>query len=338
MSYKIKTLIVFDTNMLREILDNEVTYNNFSFGSAYDEISKFINDNGLKNDIELTVSTMVIEELKNQKKRTYLKDISDLKKIAKRLEGLPHISANSIVIPDDTFDCETFVEENAKQFIENNGINTLVYKEEHSTSILTNMIKKVATIDKPKSPFAISGSYKDAGFKDGIIWETLMHYEKVEEFDKIIFLSKDGDYKDNCIVDFKTKWNRHIQIEKDKNNVIALLNTDYELQINERVIYDFTQSDYFKDYLFDQLKNKTEIIVEDVNYKIENFEVLNTCSNITRIPPNEYIIESLFIDADIKIFYSANGLKKEQVIKASISFADEETKEIIETTFEFELI
>lgn len=334
----LKTLIVFDTNMLREMLGKEVAYNKFSFGKAYDELNSFINENGLNNDVVLTVSTMVIEELKNQKKRAYLQDINDLKEIVKRLEGLPHIAENSITIPDANFDCEIFVEENAKKFIDENGINTLVYKDEHSTSILSNMIKKVATVDKPKSPFAISGNYKDAGFKDSIIWETLMHFEKVEEFDKIIFLSKDGDYKENCIDDFKSKWNRHIKIEKDKNNVIAELKTDYELYIKERGIYDFAQTDYFKDYLFDGLKTKTEICFDEANFKIENFEITDTCINIERLPISEDFEENLIIQSSIKIFFADNSVKKEQIVVAKTTLADDETKEILETTFEPELI
>ncbi|MBN8701868.1 MAG: hypothetical protein J0M08_02315 [Bacteroidetes bacterium] len=150
MSYKLKTLIVFDTNVLREMHGKEVAYSKFSFGKAYEELNSFINENGLAGDVVLTVSTMVIEELKNQKKRAYVQDVNDLKEIVKRLVGLPHIAKNSITIPDENFDCEIFVEENAKKFIEENGINTLIYKDEHSTSILSNMIKKVATVDKPK--------------------------------------------------------------------------------------------------------------------------------------------------------------------------------------------
>lgn len=334
----LKTLIVFDTNMLREMLGKEVAYNKFSFGKAYDELNTFINENGLTNDVVLTVSTMVIEELKNQKKRAYLQDINDLKEIIKRLEGLPHIAENSITVPDDNFDCEIFVEENAKKFIEENGINTLVYKDEHSTSILSNMIKKVATVDKPKSPFAISGNYKDAGFKDSIIWETLMHFEKVEEFDKIIFLSKDGDYKENCIDDFKRKWNRHIKIEKDKNNVIAELKTDYELYIKERTIYDFSQTDYFKDYLFDSLKTKTEICLEEANFKIQNFEIVDKCTTIERMPPNEDFEENIILHSNIKIFFTDKAEKKQQIVVAKTTLADEETKEIIETFYDFDLI
>src|SRR5690349_23215815 len=42
-----------------------------------------------------------------------------------------------------------------------------------------------------------SGKYKDAGFKDNVVWESLMHFDGVMDYDKVIFVSKDGDYK-NC--------------------------------------------------------------------------------------------------------------------------------------------
>ena len=65
-----------------------------------------------------------------------------------------------------------------------------------------------------KQPFSHSGKYKDAGFKDNIVWESLMHFDGVTDFDKVIFLTKDTDYA-NCQVEFKAKWNRHISISSD---------------------------------------------------------------------------------------------------------------------------
>jgi hypothetical protein len=164
-----------------------------------------------------------------------------------------------------------------------------------------------------------------------------MHFEGVTDFDKVIFLTKDTDYA-NCQVEFKAKWNRHISISSDENTVVAEILKDYELYINERVIYDFAQTEYFKDYLSDNLKLKSEISFEVGNFKIENFKLLDTCTNITRIPPNEHMIESLYVTSEIKIFYTANGEKKEQIVNATTSFADEETKEIIETFYDIDLI
>lgn len=338
MSQRLKTLIVFDTNVLRDMLGKEVVYNSFTFGKSYNELDTFIKESGLEEYVTLSVSTMVIEELKNQKKRAYKQDIANLKEIVKRLEGLPHIPENSIPLPDEDFDCGVFIEQNATAYIAANNVNTLVYKDEHASSILNNMVQKVVTTDKPQSPFAISGPYKDAGFKDGIIWETLMHFDMVLDYDKVIFLSKDGDYKENCLDDFTQKWNRHIKIEKDKNNVIAELKKDYGNYIEEKAIHDFADKEYFRDYLFDQLKVKNEMAINGSNFKIENFVIENPCTLVERMPPTDEEDEYIIINSEIKIHFTEAKEKKQQVVLAQTKLADEETKDIIETTYDIELI
>ena len=124
----------------------------------------------------------------------------------------------------------------------------------------------------------------------------------------------------------------------DENNVTTEIEKDYELYIKERAIYDFAQSDYFKDYLFDGLKTKTEICFEEANFKIENFEIVDTCTKAERMPPNEELEENVIIHSSIKIFFTENAEKKEQIVVSKTTLADDETKEILETTFEPELI
>lgn len=87
MSYKIKTLIVFDTNSLRSTDAGEVAYSFFAFGRPFQEIEKFIIEKNLANDIHIAIPTWAIEELKDQKQRQYKTDIVEFQKLAKRLSG-----------------------------------------------------------------------------------------------------------------------------------------------------------------------------------------------------------------------------------------------------------
>lgn len=335
MSYKLKTLVVFDTNSLRSTEAGEVAYSFFAFGRPFQVIEEFILEKNLNEDIHIAIPTWAIEELKDQKHRQYKTDIVEFQKLAKRLSGMPHIP--EIALPEVEFDCTTFIEEKADEYLATKEIKLLEIKEELANTVLQSMMKRVMKDQNKKQPFAHSGKYKDAGFKDNIVWESLMHFDGVTDFDKVIFLTKDTDYA-NCQVEFKAKWNRYISISSDENNVLVEIQKDYELYINERVIYDFAKTEYFKDYLSDNLKLKSEISFEEGNYKIENFKLLDTSKNITRIPPNEHMIESLYVTSEIKIFYTANGEKKEQIVNATTSFADEETKEIIETFYDIDLI
>lgn len=335
MSYKLKTLIVFDTNSLRSTEAGEVAYSFFAFGRPFQVIEDFILEKNLNEDIHIAIPTWAIEELKDQKHRQYKTDIVEFQKLAKRLSGMPHIP--EIVLPEVEFDCTTFIKEKADEYLATKEIKLLEIKEELANTVLQSMMKRVMKDQNKKQPFAHSGKYKDAGFKDNIVWESLMHFDGVTDFDKVIFITKDTDYT-NCQVEFKAKWNRHISIISDENNAIVEIQKDYDFYINERAIYDYAQTDYFNDYLSDNMKMKSEIMIDAHNYKIENFKLIDTCTNISRIPPNEHMIESLYINSEIKVFFKADGKKKEQIVTATTSFADEETKEIIETFYDFDLI
>ncbi len=101
MSYKIKTLIVFDTNSLRSTDAGEVAYSFFAFGRPFQVIEEFIIEKSLTDDIHIAIPTRAIEELKDQKQRQYKTDIAEFQKLAKGLSGLPHIP--EITLPETEF-------------------------------------------------------------------------------------------------------------------------------------------------------------------------------------------------------------------------------------------
>ena len=336
MSYKLKTLVVFDTNSLRSTEAGEVAYSFFAFGRPFQVIEEFILEKNLSEDIHIAIPTWAIEELKDQKHRQYKTDIEEFQKLAKRLSGIPHIP--EITLPEAEFDCFSYIQTKAEEFLATKQIKLLEIKQELANTVLQSMMVRVMKDENKKKPFAHSGKYyKDAGFKDNIIWESLLNYDNIVEYDKIIFLTKDGDYK-GCDTEFRRKWNKHIAIEKDENSVIVEITKDYALYIAEKDIYEYCQTDYFKDYLFDGIKTKTEVCFEDTNFKIENFLIVDTCTNVERMPQNEDLEENVIIHSNIKIFFSEKTEKKEQIVLAKTTLADDETKDIIETTFEPELI
>ncbi|MBV6472648.1 MAG: hypothetical protein JPMHGGIA_00906 [Saprospiraceae bacterium] len=82
MSYKLKTLIVFDTNSLRSTQDGEVAYSFFAFGRPFQVIEEFILEKNLNEDIHIAIPTWAIEELKDQKQRQYQNDIVEFQKLS----------------------------------------------------------------------------------------------------------------------------------------------------------------------------------------------------------------------------------------------------------------
>mgnify|MGYP000845676608 CR=1 FL=1 len=339
MSYKLKTLIVFDTNSLHSTEAGEVAYSFFAFGRPFQVIENFIHENKLSEDIHIAIPTWAIEELKDQKQRQYKEDIEKFRKLVTRLTGMPHIQ--EIEIPDANYDISNYIQQKADEFLGSKRIKLMGIPEALANTVLQNMMQRVMKEERSKHPFvhAKKGTktYKDAGFKDNLIWESLLHFPELEKYDKVIFLTGDSDYT-NCKEEFTKKWNKHFTLVTDENNAIAEIQKDYELYITERDIYEFTQTDYFRDYLFDILKIKSEIAVNDHNQKIENFEIKDTCERIERMPPNEDFEENIIIFSTIKIHYTEAGKKKQQVVIAKTTLADETTRDITGTSFEPELI
>lgn len=338
MSYKIKTLIVFDTNSLRSTDAGEVAYSFFAFGRPFQEIEKFIIEKKLSEDIHIAIPSWAIEELKDQKQRQYKIDIDEFKKLTQRLSGLPHIP--EITLPEEEFDCATYVESKAIEFLAEKEIILLEIEEESANNVLRSMMSRVMRDEHKKAPFANLGkTYKDAGFKDNIVWESLMNFEYITNYDKIIFLTKDGDFNKHCEAEFIEKWQRHISILKDENNVLANVLKDYGNYIQERAIHDFAQTEYFRDYLHDELKVKTNIVIEGKEYPIENFTITDICKNANRLAPNEEEVENIFVSSEIKIHFTKDGEKKEQTVEALTLIWDDESKDIQPPTeFDFELL
>lgn len=258
MSYKLKTLIVFDTNSLRSTEKGKVAYSFFAFGRPFQVVEEFILENELSEDIHIAIPTWTIEELKDQKQLQYKEDIEEFEKLATRLSGMPHIP--EITIPDGDFDCSSYLQQKSEEFLGTKEIKLMGIPEALANTVLQNMMQRVMKEERAKHPFVHAKrgnkTYKDAGFKDNLIWESLLHFPDVENYDKVIFLTGDSDYT-NCKTEFAEKWNKHFSIVADENNAIAEIKRDYELYISERAIYEFTQTDYFKDILFDNLKVKS---------------------------------------------------------------------------------
>ncbi len=335
MSYNLKTLIVFDTNSLRSTEEGKVAYSFFAFGQPYQIVEEFIEENGLTENVHLAVPEWAVEELKDQKRKQYQLDVEEFQKLAKRLSGLPH--TKEIIFPNDEFDCVKYVEEKASEFITNKGIELLELKKEMASDILQNMMTRVMREPLKKSPFSElkhgNKKHKDAGFKDNLVWESILNYERVQNYDKVILMSKDGDFNEHCLAEFKERWERHITKIGEPLNVVAELKKDYDNFIDNRKVFDFADKEYFKDYLNDILKNLSKIDVEGEELDIENYGVESYCTEVERTADEEGDFESPIIVSVVKIHVTKDRKKEVLDLIVHTTLADFETLAIDDSEF-----
>lgn len=300
MSHELKTLIVFDTNTLRTVKGDKVAYSFFSFGKSFQVIEDFIIENKLSDSIHIAVPTWTIEELKDQKKRQYNEDVIQFRKLAERLSGLPH--TGEITFPEVEFDCAAYIQQKADEYLTAKRLKLLEIKENIANDALKSMMTRVMKDKQEKAPFAHSGKYKDAGFKDNIVWESLMNYGDVTKYDKVIFVSSDGDFNKHCEDEFEAKWERHIEIQKEENNVIASIKKDYGNYLEFRKFYEYAQKQYFMEYLNQELHDKEYIYVHDEERVIESYKITKNCERVVRRgSSDEDREEDIIIYAEAKI-------------------------------------
>ncbi len=170
-------------------------------------MEEFILEKDLSEDIHIAIPTWAIEELKDQKQLRYKEDIKDFEKLVTRLTGMPHI--HGIAIPDADFDISGYIEQKSVEFLGTKTIKLMGIPEALANTVLQNMMQRVMKEERAKHPFVHAKrgnkTYKDAGFKDNLIWESLLHFPEVENYDKVIFLTGDSDYT-NCKAEFAEKW------------------------------------------------------------------------------------------------------------------------------------
>jgi len=343
MSSRLKTLIFFDTNRLRHTVgkDREVAYSDFAFSKAYKGIQQFIKENGLSEFIGIAVSNMVIEELKHQKKKSYLRDLDSFKQVKERLKDMPQVTDEHLLIPEADIDAEAYIEEKAQEFIEANNINVVQLDGGKSQEILEKFITKVLHMEKPQAPFKQTGKdgkVSDAGFKDNIVWETLLHFEGITEYDKVILLTDDNGF-DGCAAEFTAKWNKHFDIQKDPLNLISSLRNDYENYIEFKHYHDWANTDYFKDYIKDQLDSMSYIAMEELEYPIENYKILNYSTEIEKtlddVDNDGYSDEETIIHTSIEISCTID--KEKHTIPVAMVTIIEEENTIVESEYDPQL-
>jgi len=313
-----KTLIVLDTNVLRSTSEGEVTYCSFEFGYAYNRIESFIRENGLSDFVRIAVPRIVIDELGKQKSKRYLADIEALSEIYSRLSLMPHTKPGNVKLPRGDFDCELHIKQLTERYLVEKKIQVIeIPTDDRLKGFFERIIKRAFEI---QPPFRASQKYSDVGFKDALMWESLLSFDGVRDFNKVILLTADtGLNNPECKKEFENKIKKYLSIQQSADFVVEELSSDYEEHIRNNQFMIFAQSDYFKSYLQGQLSGKKHVLKRDRRYPISRFEILNPCESVET--DEEYIeqepeSEGKIANSTIKVFLKRKKGEPSVIVKA----------------------
>lgn len=185
-----KTHIFFDTNVLEIIKGKD--FSKFQFSCEYDKVLELIRKYDLQNKVELYVSQIVIEEMLKH----YKEDFSAAYNRAKHEIEIHNEALETVLNETIKFDPKydkrkynKFIKQNAKRYVEKTAINVLPYPEDIEAIIKRSLLGK--------NPFHVTKmggkKHKDGGFKDVIIWESLIN-TNFDQKDAIILFTEDNDF------------------------------------------------------------------------------------------------------------------------------------------------
>jgi hypothetical protein len=314
-----KILIVFDTNKIRQgDRDGDSEYSRFCFVGDFKDVLDYINKRKLEDYISIAIPEICVEEIKKQKIESYEGDLDFLENFKKRAEGIDKITVLSEV--EEGFDINSHLAELANDYLRTNkNINILKIKEEKYLEIFRSIMKRAIKKDPPFKK--TSNNVSDAGFKDVVVWETVLNSELVNNFDEVIFLSNDGDFS-RCKNEFEERLNKYCKVIKETTDLLVDLDKEYEDFDVLKEFMAFAENNYFFQLLIEN--------VEAGNYVLESEDDIDIISiTISRAMTNVEIVKgrdenTIIVSSEIVINPGTDYLP----FKALTTLSEE--KEIIE--------
>lgn len=267
--------IIIDTNILKS---GNKDFTTVHFLSKLEDITREIESNDFYQDIKILIPQIVIDEL-------YMHQLSGYNEWISKIQGLK-LSYNEIEIIDDY---KTFLDVKFKEVINSFNTSNLICEviPYPNHIILPQIINRA--INK-KAPFEGTDKNSDKGFKDVILWESLLEYKRNHPMETIILYSSDKRICDNSLLqEFTNLFRDNIHLlnrTKDNENTLLynklsdLFNKKYKRSFAEEIkirLLELISGDlpsiYFEGEIINEHDGKyicTSTTIEDKN--ITNIE------------------------------------------------------------------
>ena len=321
-----------DTNILKknnqELYNEEKYLDNIDFFLDYIKISKKANRD---KKLLYFMPRTIIEELYYQKKESFEKEYSSLEerytKISYGLRGkLPKNNINKIIKSEKN------------KYISDTELILLdiPYTKSIFKELIDDSLNKRPPFDKSQE-----GKKTDSGYKDALIWKTILYSKRIDECDIFYFFSGDNVFKSSESV-LKEEFKKHhpkvnikiffiepngnqrqecLKIIIDDNNlietdIIKLFDMELVLDVVQKLKYNYSETVYYdeefklgllEDILFDKISaenlNIRAVVPVDNKYEITIY------INTDKYKISEDVAFSYFkkVNCKIKLIFEKNN-------------------------------
>ena len=211
-------IVVFDTNILYQKYDQKADFLNFAFNSTYDNVISLVSQLDIYEKVKIAIPTVVWNEMEKQIIDAHRRKLIDFEKyIEKWLFPEYTLSKNDIG--------------NYQEYIKS---KILSYKKQLETGLCEVLSLPIPNKNKfgriverafaKEPPFGGKEKNSDKGFKDVLIWESILELCETYDFANILFYTDDKGFKEQLYVEFKAMYpNAQLNICSKEDEIKTLL-------------------------------------------------------------------------------------------------------------------
>lgn len=238
-----KISIIIDSNICHRG-ENFCDFKTFNLGAKVDNLITWIQYIRGEN-INVVVPEMVLKELEKQRIDLYKKKILEFNKF---IENYSFPNLEIICNYQKDFDYSKYYKEIFRDFIlSQNSIVEIMPISCKLDSIIERAINK-------RQPFEGKEKQSDKGFKDAVIWESLLQYKRNNPGNKLVYYSCDKRFSDEIKIEYKKIFNEEIEIISTEEAALKyILGTiDKGCDELEKNVEEYKK---IKEYIYENLKD-----------------------------------------------------------------------------------
>jgi hypothetical protein len=299
-----KAIIIFDTNKLLQNPDEKRYYSEVDFGGDYNKvITEILPSYFLSESVDIAIPKMCIEEIKQRKIEDFISKFQSIETRYNKIKEDSDIIFNLVVQDFKDFtkkeDYENILLNQLDTFVNSQNIKIIEFPDDtHFKPIIQRAIKR-------KTPFICTpkdGS--DKGFKDVVIWHSIMQHGELLEYDYLILFTQDNGFDLNCLDEFEEKHHKKIIRVEDVQSLKTQLLQLYPEEMRSKVEI---KSKVSGEYFIEQLESSIKTILEE--YKIvKDFEIVEPYVD------SEIADEGYELKTKIKITFDREEIEPKEVV------------------------
>lgn len=211
-----KYSIIFDTNILFVNYDKGGDFTRFYLNATFNNLVEYIEKSDLYEHFEILISEVVWNEMKRQKIEAYTVKKQELESKIKKIK-IPEFKYSI-----DDLNYEEYIQKEISNYKANLSLGLTDIKElklptkERFNSIINRAFNKVP-------PFEGKNKESDKGFKDVLLWESVLEFKNSNKDNKLIFYTKDNIFSDELKNEYIECFKEEIEIVKSEEEILNIL-------------------------------------------------------------------------------------------------------------------